>query len=97
MKREPPPNDKGKGKALKPKMIEDEHHPLCKRWHIEYTDIMGVTKDELPPWHEVNHEINLINDNKHYHYYLSHCPHSLREELHEKINQYVDAGWWEPR
>jgi len=35
MKRDPPPNDKGKGKALKPKMIEDEHYPLHKRWCIE--------------------------------------------------------------
>jgi len=92
MKREPPPNGKGKGKALEPKMIENEHHPLHERWCIEYADIMGGTKDELPPWHKVNHKINLIDDNKCYHYYLLHCPHSLREEFHEKINQYMDAG-----
>jgi hypothetical protein len=58
---------------------------------------MEGTKPGLPPWQEVNHEINLIDNNKWYNYYLPHCPHALREELHEKINRYIKAGWWEPK
>jgi len=58
---------------------------------------MGGTKYDFSHGNKVNHEINLINDNKRYHYYLPHCPHSLREEFHKKINWYMDTGWWEPR
>jgi hypothetical protein len=89
--------DKGKGKAIDPMTIENEYTPLRNRWREEYTDIMEGTKPGLPPWREVNHEINIINDNKRYNYYLPCCPHALREELHEKINHYVEAGWWEPK
>ena len=58
---------------------------------------MNGTKEELSPWQEVNHEIHLIDPNRQYHYYLPCCPNSLRDQLHDKINQYVKAGWWEPR
>ncbi|KAF8219106.1 hypothetical protein L208DRAFT_1343325 [Tricholoma matsutake] len=64
--------------------------------HNEFLDILGGTRDQLPPWREVNHEINLINDNKQYHYHLPKVPNSLREQFHEKINRYMNAGWWEP-
>ena len=45
----------------------------------------------------MKHEIHLIDDNKRYNYYFPRCPHSLRTEFHEKINCYINAGWWEPR
>ena len=45
----------------------------------------------------MNHEIHLIDDNKQYRYHLLRVPHSLHDQFHEKINRYVNAGWWEPR
>jgi hypothetical protein len=60
-------------------------------------DILGGTQDQLPPWREVNHEINLIDEDKRYTYHLPQCPNSLRDEFHEKVNRYIKAGWWEPK
>ena len=88
---------KGKGKAEDHGLIEEDFPRLREQWYDEFEDILGGTKDELPPWREVNHEIHLIDDDKRYHYHLPRCPHSLRGELHDKINRYVNAGWWEPR
>jgi hypothetical protein len=76
---------------------EDEYAHLQEHWQHDYDDIMNGTKEELPPWQEVNHEINLIDPDKRCHYYLPRCPNSLREQFHKKINRYVDTGWWEPR
>jgi hypothetical protein len=45
----------------------------------------------------VNHEINLIDEDKRYTYHLPQCLNSLRDEFHEKVNRYVKAGWWEPK
>jgi hypothetical protein len=90
-----PPDLKGKIKEID--IPEDEYTHLQEHWRHDYADIMNGTKEELPPWREVNHEIHLIDPNKRYHYYLPRCPNSLREEFHEKINRYVNAGWWEPR
>jgi len=47
----------------------------------------------MPPWREVNHEIHLIDDNKWHIYHTPQCPLALREELYEKVNQYVDSEW----
>ena len=77
--------------------LNDEFTHLCEHWQHDYADMMNGTKEELSPWWEVNYKINLIDLNKRYHYYLPCCPNSLRDQLHEKINQYVNAGWWEPR
>jgi hypothetical protein len=45
----------------------------------------------------VNHEIHLIDEDKQYTYHLPRVPHALREQFHDKINRYINAGWWEPR
>ncbi|KAF8236635.1 hypothetical protein L208DRAFT_1037025, partial [Tricholoma matsutake] len=66
-------------------------------WNTVFSDILGGTRDQLPPWREVNHEIHLIDDNKLYHYHLPKVPNSLHEQFHEKVNRYVNTGWWEPR
>jgi hypothetical protein len=88
---------KGKGKVSPSQGISEDDYPrLHQQWKDKYTDILGGTKEELPPWREVNHEIHLIDKNKRYTYHLPWCPHSLREEFHEKIKRYVNAGWWEP-
>ncbi|GLB37195.1 putative DNA RNA polymerase [Lyophyllum shimeji] len=70
---------------------------LRQQWHDEFEDMVGGTKPVLPPWREVNHEINLIDEDKQYQYHAPRCPMSLRDEFYAKINKYVDAKWWEPR
>ncbi|KXN83440.1 hypothetical protein AN958_01438 [Leucoagaricus sp. SymC.cos] len=52
--------------------------------------------EKLPLFHEVNHEIKLIDRNKRYKYYPPHCSQSLRDEFHNKLTRYVKAEWWEP-
>lgn len=91
-----PPYKPDKGKKPMRHLTQEDYPRLRENWRNEYADIVGGTRDELPPWREVNHEINLIDDKKRYTYHLPRCPNSLKEELHEKINRYVNAGWWEP-
>ncbi|KIJ49030.1 hypothetical protein M422DRAFT_161809, partial [Sphaerobolus stellatus SS14] len=60
----------------------------------KYADIFGDIPLELPPFREVNHEIKLINPSKVIQYRTPQCPESLKEQLVDKINQYIAAGWW---
>ena len=55
---------------------------------------MQGTPEGLPLLREVNHEINLIEPDKKYTYRLPSCPAPLRPQFYEKLNRYVDAGWW---
>jgi hypothetical protein len=57
--------------------------------------MIGVP-EELPPVHDVNHHITLIDENRQYDYHLPRCPDALKTQLMEKIAQYTQAGWWEP-
>ncbi|KAF8223419.1 hypothetical protein L208DRAFT_1316812, partial [Tricholoma matsutake] len=88
---------KQKGKSRELGLTEEDYPQLRQQWHDEFIDILGGTRDQLPPWREVNHEIHLIDDNKQYRYHLLRVPHSLHDQFHEKINRYVNAGWWEPQ
>ncbi|KIJ45964.1 hypothetical protein M422DRAFT_123873, partial [Sphaerobolus stellatus SS14] len=67
---------------------------LREAWQNRYSDIFGDIPLELPPFREVNHEIKLIDPSKVIHYRTPRCPESLKEQLIEKINKYVTAGWW---
>ncbi|KAG6895740.1 hypothetical protein C0995_012259 [Termitomyces sp. Mi166 len=87
--------DIGKNKPCK--LSEDDFLRLRQAWQQEFADIINRTKEELPPWREVNHEINLIDESRQYKYHLPHCPRALQEQLHEKTNRYFNAKWWEPR
>ena len=49
---------------------------------------------KLPPLHEVNHRIPLVDEGKQYSYHLPCCPDSLKPQLAEKIQLYVSAKWW---
>ena len=49
---------------------------------------------KLPPLQEVNHNILLIDDDKHYAYHLPWCTDALKQQLSDKIRLYTDAGWW---
>ncbi|KAG6886831.1 hypothetical protein C0995_004057 [Termitomyces sp. Mi166 len=86
-----------KGKVKTQGLSNDDILQLRQAWQQEFVDIINGTKEELPPWREVNHEINLIDENKQYKYHLSRCPQALQEQLHEKMNQYINAKWWEPQ
>ncbi|KAG6893476.1 hypothetical protein C0995_000432 [Termitomyces sp. Mi166 len=86
--------DIGKDKPWK--LSEDDFLRLCQAWQQEFVNIVNGTKEELPPWREVNHEINLIDESRQYKYHLPHCPQALQEQLHEKTNRYLNAKWWEP-
>ncbi|KIJ47776.1 hypothetical protein M422DRAFT_163291 [Sphaerobolus stellatus SS14] len=48
----------------------------------------------LPSIREVNHEIKLIDPSKVIRYRTPQCPESLKEQLIDKINQYITTGWW---
>jgi len=43
----------------------------------------------------VNHHIPLIDNGIRYNYHLPRCPEALKQELREKIDQHISAGWWE--
>ncbi|KNZ78317.1 hypothetical protein J132_01097, partial [Termitomyces sp. J132] len=44
---------------------------------------------ELPPWQEVKHEINLIDETKQYSYFMPKCSKSFQQQLQDKIDCYV--------
>ncbi|KIJ28201.1 hypothetical protein M422DRAFT_190007, partial [Sphaerobolus stellatus SS14] len=66
---------------------------LREAWQSKYSDIFGDIPLELPPFREVNHEIKLIDPSKMIRYRTLQCPESLKEQLIDKINQYITAGW----
>ncbi|KAG6880936.1 hypothetical protein C0995_003696, partial [Termitomyces sp. Mi166 len=84
------------GKDKPHKLSEDDFPQLHQAWQQEFADIVNRTKEELPPWREVNYEINLIDESRQYKYHLPHCPQALQEQLHEKTNRYLNVKWWEP-
>ncbi|KAG6870063.1 hypothetical protein C0995_015462, partial [Termitomyces sp. Mi166 len=84
-----------KGKVKTQGLSDDDIPQLRQAWQQEFMDIVNGTKEELP-LREVNHEINLIDEDKQYKYHLPCCLGALQEQLHEKMNQYINAKWWEP-
>ena len=60
------------------------------------TNLISEVPSKVPPFHQINHEINLIDPNKQINDQLPKCPDALKEELAEKISQYTSAGWWVP-
>lgn len=89
--------DKGKAKQSTDGKLDQDYIPrLQQQWADEFHDMVQGTPDKLPPFRKVNHEIHLIDENKRYTYHLPRCPNVLREQWHEKLNRYVNAGWWEP-
>ena len=61
-----------------------------------YSDLLGPLPLKLPPFHEVSHEIPLINESKQVKHRLPKCPEAFHSELARKIKQYTTAGWWVP-
>jgi hypothetical protein len=67
---------------------------LCERWFMRYVDMLSGALSELLPLREINHRIPLIDDQKRYHYHLPRCPKAMKPQLMEKLQQYMDVGWW---
>ncbi|KAG6894503.1 hypothetical protein C0995_014136, partial [Termitomyces sp. Mi166 len=82
-----------RGKMKMQGLSDDDIPQLHQAWQQEFVDIVNGTKEELPPWREVNHEINLIDEGKQYKYHLPCCPQVLQEQLCEKTNRYLNAKW----
>ncbi|KXN86691.1 hypothetical protein AN958_09773 [Leucoagaricus sp. SymC.cos] len=72
-------------------LMRNDLPQLWYRWLTEFSDMMQETPDQLPLFQEVNHRIHLIDENKQYTYHLPYCPHSLQDEFHAELNQYVNA------
>ena len=69
---------------------------LKEHWVDKINDLISSAPLRVPPLRMVNHEINLIDPDKHIHYHLPKCPDALKTELTEKISRYISAGWWVP-
>jgi hypothetical protein len=54
---------------------------LRDQWKESYADLFGSIPLELPPFREVNHEINLVDPDKRIHYHFPMCPEHYRAEL----------------
>ncbi|KAJ7716251.1 hypothetical protein DFH07DRAFT_973947 [Mycena maculata] len=70
-------------------------HEYRAQWYQSCADLMGPIPLKLPPFREINHEIHLVDEAATYNYHMPRCPEALRPLLHEKIQRYISAGWWE--
>ena len=67
-----------------------------KKWMEKITDLVsGIPLELLHLW-EVNHEINLIDPDKHIWYQLPKCLEHFHEELFTKLERYTIVQWWIP-
>ncbi len=87
MHRNPQPSD----------LMRDDIPRLRDHWLEEIHDIMGPIPLTLPPFHEVNHCIPLIDPTKPIKHRYSKCPDSLCPQLMDKTECYIAAGWWEEK
>ena len=78
-------------------VLRDNNIPqLHKSWDDNITDLVSGIPLKLLPILEVNHEIKLIEPEKHIHYQLPKCPEHFHKELSQKIERYTTAQWWIP-
>ena len=63
-----------------------DYPSLRAQWMERITDLISRVPPKVPPFHQINHEINLIDPNKRINYWLPKCPDALKEELAEKIS-----------
>ena len=75
-------------------VLRDNDIPqLHKSWDKNIIDLVSGIPLELLPIQEVNHDINLIDPEKHIYYQLLKCPEHFHEELSQKIERYTTAQW----
>jgi hypothetical protein len=75
-------------------LTENDIPQLWNQWFQEYKHRLRGMVKRLPPLREVNHQIPLIDEGKHYTYHLPLCIDALKQQLSDKIRLYTDAGWW---
>jgi hypothetical protein len=78
------------------KELNAELEPFPQKWIKEFSSMYGPPPLRLPPLRAVNHTIPLINPDVQYSLRPPRCSAALFPQLHEKTQQYVNAGWWEP-
>ena len=59
-----------------------DYPSLRAQWMDRITNLISG----VPPFCQINHEINLVDPNKQINYRLPKCPDTLKEELAEKIS-----------
>ena len=100
--KDPPTEDQGKRVrrvmlSQQDIVLTDNDIPqLRNKWREKYAAIFGSIPLELPPFREVNYEINLVDPDKRINYRLPKCPEHYCSELSEKIQRYTTAKWWVP-
>ena len=62
----------------------------------KYSNLLGPLPLKLPPFHEVSHEIPLIDESKQLKHRLPKCPEAFCSELAQKIERYTTTRWWVP-
>ncbi|KAF8505216.1 hypothetical protein JB92DRAFT_3122580 [Gautieria morchelliformis] len=62
--------------AIKTSLTDDDIPHLCEEWMEKITNLVSGIPLELPPLREINHEINLIDPNKHMRYHLPSSPNT---------------------
>ena len=77
-------------------MTDKDIPQLRNKWRSKYAALFGSIPLELPPFREVNNEINLVNPDKRIHYRLPKCLEHYHSDLSEKIQRYTTAKWWIP-
>ena len=58
---------------------------LRGEWTENIKDLTCPIPEVLPPFREINHELNLIDEDKQYHYHNPRCPDHFVKELGDKI------------
>jgi transposase InsO family protein len=78
-------------------LLDSDIPMLRDDWTNHIKDLTCPIPEELPPFREINHEINLIDESKQYNYHNPRCPDHFVKDLNDKIERYTRAGWWVPK
>jgi hypothetical protein len=63
-------------------ILDDSNIPsLCQSWVDAYPDVHGPIPEVLPPFRDINHKINLLDESKTYRYYSPKCPDHFQHQL----------------
>ncbi|KAI0258692.1 hypothetical protein BC834DRAFT_788099, partial [Gloeopeniophorella convolvens] len=86
----------GEERAMRAKRGKETHpQRLRDDWMYRIQDLTQPVPLELLPLRAINHKIPLIDENKTHRYHLPCCAEALKPQLLEKLQRYIQAGWWE--
>jgi hypothetical protein len=101
--RTPNPHQKDENQEKKrtakprPSSEKEQIERICQSILEDYEDMLNGVPEKQPPFREINHKIPLIDENKRYNYHLPRCAEIVKNELLEKTERYLKAGWWESK